>query len=364
MKLSDFSVLKNVAARLFFARNLHACALTSSALFFSLTLSMHVRAAEEAGNVPDGPWISAVAWQNDTELVGARSDGLLFRPAAVVKASGSTPNEFSVVGESETSLWSVLPLKTGAVVASDYKGGVHLFGGSDGQGPKKFTVEARWIRALEHSPAEGEILAGTEDGKLLVLSVGEAKELRRVDAHASAIFDIAVSSAGDKIATSGGDGTIKIFSWPALEKLSEMHVNKEAVWSLAFVNNDTQIVSGGADRAIQLWDVASASSIITIGATHNWVTSLVALPKTSLVVAGCMDGNVVVADYQTMQTVSTSPGPGTAIWSIALSPDGKQLAVGTRKQGLAVMKVGPWKRAGRAAAEQAHAIRPPAPKKK
>ncbi len=328
-----------------------------------LALSSVASGADEVDQAPDGPWISSVAWLSDSEVVAARSDGLLFRPAAVVKAATNSPSELTVIGESETSLWSVLPLQSGAVIASDYKGGVHLFAAPGSQEPKKFATEARWIRTLEHTPVAGEILAGTEDGKLLVLSVADTKELRRVDAHNAAIFDIAFSAAGDKVATSSGDGSIKLFSWPALEQLAEMRVAKDAIWCLTFVNDDQQIVSGGADRAIQLWDVASASSIITIATAHNWVTSLVAVPKSTMAVAGCMDGTLVVVDYQKMQALTTQAGPGTAIWSLALSPDGKQLALGTRKHGLAIMKVGPLRKAARTAAEQLPEVRPPAPKK-
>lgn len=311
--------------------------------------------------VADGPWISAVAWRSDQEILGTRSQGLLFRSADVVKASAATPNEFEVVGSSETSLWALLPTHDGKIIASNYKGGVLLFG--DGE-PQSFDLEVRWIRAISDSPNAGELLAGTEDGKLLVLSVADKKELRRVDAHNAAIFDIAVSAKGDKIATAAGDGSIKLFSWPELEPLGEMSVGKDAVWSLVFVNDDQQLVSGGADRGIQLWDVAAVKPIVTIATAHNWVTSVLALPKGSLVVAGCMDGNLVVADYRTMRGVTTQAGPGSAIWSLALSPNGKRVAVGTRKHGVEILRVAPWKKAGRAAAKEAKAIRPPAPKKK
>ncbi len=335
-------------------------------LFVASCLLLHSEswAADETTTVADGPWISSVAWENDSTLVGARSQGLLFRPAEAVRAETSSPSELKTMGTSETSLWSVLPTKDGGTVASDYKGGVLLFNGQGDQPsePKRFELDARWIRALEQSPVDNEILAGTEDGKLLVLAIDQAKELRRVEAHSAAIFDIAVSSAGDKVATAAGDGTIKLFSWPKLEPLGEMKVGSDAIWSLVFVNNDQQIVSGGADRAIQLWDVASASSLITIASAHNWVTSLVALPKSKFVAAGCMDGNVVVVDYRTMQAVTSQKVAESAIWSIALSPDGKQLAIATRKHGLSIVKVQPWKKAGRAAAKEAASIRPPSPK--
>lgn len=315
---------------------------------------------EKPDIVPDGPWITSVVWQAADELIGTRSQGLLFRPGEVVKSSVSAPNEFTVLGQAESALWSVVVTPAGQPIASDYKGGVHLFGGEQ---TKTFELTARWIRALCMTPTEGEMLAGTEDGKLIVLSIGDAKEIRRVDAHEAAIFDIAVSASGDKIATAGGDGSIKVFSWPALQPLASMQVGKDAIWSLTFVNNDAQIVSGGADRAIQLWDVAQAKSIVTIATAHNWVTSVVALPKSNLVACGCMDGQVVVVNHRKMIVVAREQGPSSAIWSMALSPDASQLAVATRKHGLAVMKVNPWRKAARAAVTEANAVKPPAPKK-
>jgi len=323
------------------------------------------QAQEKSAPAADGPWISSVAWQNDSTLLGTRSQGLLFRSAEVVQASAAAPSELKVVGESETSLWSVMPTKAGGILASDYKGGVHLFAASaDKPAPAQaFELDARWIRALEQSPSADEVLAGTEDGKLVVLSVSQGKELKKVEAHAAAIFDIAISAAGDKVATAAGDGSIKIFSWPGLEPQGEMRVGKDAIWGLTFVNEDRQIVSGGADRAIQLWDVASHSSIVTMATAHNWVTSVVALPKSHFVLAGCMDGSLVVVDLRRMLAVTQQDLAKSAIWSMALSPDGKQLAVGTRKHGLQVSKVQPLRRAARKAAQEAETVRPPAPKK-
>lgn len=358
-------------------------ALALVALGFTATLiaSSTGQAQGKEENVPDGPWISSVVWQSESELLGTHSQGLLFRPAEVVRAASGAPQELTAVGHSDTSLWSVCALDDGRVVASDYRGGVWLFdaaapvtaegaaaekaGSELANSPtgKPFELDARWIRALKKTPDADQLLAGTEDGKLLLLSVGQAKEIRRIDAHPAAIFDIAFSAAGDKVATAAGDGAIKIFSWPQLEPLASMSADKDAtIWSLLFVNDDKQIVSGGSNNAIQLWDVASAQSIVTIAAAGNWVTSLAAIPDSPLVVAGCMDGKLVVVDWQTLQAVHNQDGPGSAIWSIALAPGGQQLAIATRKHGLAVVDgIESWVAAGQAAADAVKAVRPPAP---
>ena len=73
------------------------------------------------------------------------------------------------------------------------------------------------------------------------------------------------------------------------------------------------------------------------------------------------DGKLLVADWSTMQAVQSQAGPGSAIWSVALSPSGQQLAVATRKHGLAVVDTQVWLAAGQTAAEAARAVRPPAP---
>ena len=451
-----------------------ALALAGLGFMASVTTPTLSWAQSDGEDAPDGPWISSVVWQSESELLGTRSQGLLFRPADVVRASSADPQDLTAIGHCDTSLWSVCALDDGRVVASDYRGGVWLFaaaavpnaaekadkqqaavdeaktenadsaedasekeddekadgkeadneeadseeanneeadseeadseeadnedadnqaadgaqaasaeapsgqaasaeaasavalsGQAESPAGKPFELDARWIRALKKTPQAGQLLAGTEDGKLLLLSVDEAKEIRRVDAHAAAIFDIAFSAAGDKVATAAGDGSIKIFNWPQLEPLASMTVDKDtAIWSLLFVNDDKQIVSGGSNNAIQLWDVASAQSIVTIAVAGNWVTSLAALPESHLVVAGCMDGKLVVVDWQTMHAVHSQAGPGSAIWSVALAPHGQQLAVATRKHGLAVVDTQPWLAAGQAAAEALEAVRPPAPPKR
>lgn len=326
---------------------------------FAMTILPSIAMGADDEEVADGPWISSVAWQGDEQIVGTQSQGLLLRPAQVVTANADAPQDLKVVGEAEFSLWAVLPLDNDTVVAADYKGGVAAYGESE---PQKYELDARWIRALAATPDEDQLLAGSEDGKLIVLSVSETKELKRVEAHAAAIFDIAFNAAGDKLATAGGDGQIKVFSWPELEELATMSRGVDAVWSVLFVDDDRHLVSGGADRRIQLWEVEGARSRGTITSTSNWITSLVGLPDSDLVVAGSMDGTVLVVDHRTMQPVVTVDGPGSAIWSLALSPDGKQLAIGTRKHGLAVIDASEWITAGVEAAKKATAIRPPAPR--
>lgn len=311
--------------------------------------------------VGTGPWISAVQWVNDSQLVAAESQGLLLRPGKVVKTSAADVGKLEQMGEEETSIWAVLPLGDGKVLASNYKGGVTLYGGSE---PQKFELTARWIRTLEKAPGDGQVLAGTEDGKLVVLSVADRKETKRIDAHPAAIFDIAVNKAGDKIATVAGDGSVKVWNWPSLEPAGSMSYGKDAVWSVTFSEDGTQLITGGAERRLRLWDIAKGKLIMSFAVTPDWVTSMTSVPGTHLVVAGCMNGKIVVGDYAAKSIVTQLDGPGSGIWSVALSPSGKQLAVSTRKHGIALVDAAKWQDAAKQVAERAAGEEPPAPEKK
>jgi WD40 repeat protein len=333
------------------------CSQLSFAFLITLATQALRAADDEKVVAPDGPWISSVVWLDESHLAGTRSQGLLLRPGQVVKVATEKLPELETVGEAETSLWCLKSLGGGKFLAGDYKGRLAVFGEG---APKALEIESRWIRAIAQA-TDGQLLAGTEDGKLIVIGT-DHKETKRVDVSAAAIFHIALNPAGDQVAIASGDGVIKLFSWPALEEKAKMSRSSEAVWSVVFTPDGKHLVSGGADRRLQLWDLATARSVCTITKTPDWVTSLVAIPNSSLVAAGCMNGEVVLADYATLSKVAIEAKAESGIWSLALSPSGLQLAAGTRKNGFAVMAIGDWIVAGQKASEEASKIRPPAPK--
>lgn len=326
----------------------------------ALNLSAQEKKPAVEAPAESGPWLSSIAWIDAGQLVATKSEGLLLRPAQVVKLTAADTAKLETVGEQETSLWSVLPIGAGKFVTTDYKGGIYLYGEGDAQ---KFACESRWIRSTAKASGDAEILAGTEDGKLVVLSIADKKEVRRIDAQAAAIFDITFNHKGDQVATAAGDGTIKVFSWPMLEPIASMSRGKEAVWSVVFSDDDTQLISGGADRRVQLWDLATKKSIMSLQMTSDWITNLVALPGTSAVACSAMNGKVFVVDYKTMLPVSQSDVAKSAIWSMALSPDGTQVAIATRKHGASIVPIAPWIDAAKQAANgEAAKEQAPAPK--
>ena len=64
--------------------------------------------AQEDSIAEDGPWISSLSWTDPGNIVGTKSQGLLLRPAELIRANAQAPQETETIAKSDTSLWSVL----------------------------------------------------------------------------------------------------------------------------------------------------------------------------------------------------------------------------------------------------------------
>lgn len=302
-------------------------------------------------------WIIACTWDGNDHVLATTSGGLHYQPSKLLKIAADDTAEQVTFGEAESSLWSVLRLANGSALATDYQGAIQIFG----QQPQSVESETGWIRATQHAPGDGSrAVAGSHDGKLLVIDTQNATVDKTIDAHNASVFDIAFSQDGSLMATASGEGVVKIYSWPDLEEKQTIQASRESVWSLLFLDSD-QLVTAGADRHIKIWDVPTGQQKISITAAANWVTSLVQIPDTSLLVAGSMDGVATVIDFETLHSVMREDLAESGIWSLALSPNGKRLAAGTRKHGLKIVELAPWIAAGQRAAASADRGQPPQP---
>ncbi|MFO0943520.1 MAG: hypothetical protein U0930_22520 [Pirellulales bacterium] len=296
-------------------------------------------------------------WLNDNELIATQSQGLLLRPGKIVQAKADNLGQLVSVADAETSLWSVVN-QGSAIFATDYKGRVLR---AEGGKHQTFDLKSRWVRTVTTIPtSNSELLAGTEDGQLLQFNAETGAEVRKLALEPAAIFKIAFNQPNNQIAVACGDGNIHLLSWPALERVKSLKGNG-AVWSLAYVDDGKKMVSGGADKKLRLWELESAQSIVAIASGTDWITSMQTLPGTSLVIAGCMNGQVVLADWKTKLPVKSVKGANSGIWDIAVSPDGKRVAMGTRKDGIQILPIESWYEEARQAATSAEADKPPQP---
>ncbi len=148
------------------------------------------------------------------------------------------------------------------------------------------------------------------DGKLLLVSGGDDKEIRfwRPDGSSlgqigtsSPVNDVAFNPTGTAIAAASNGSTVRIFRWTDLLNIAEAKRrvlafggHSDSITDVEFSPHDGKsIVSGSADRTVRVFDADSLKQrYYTSPPLPGIVTSVEFDPTGNLVVSGCDDGGV------------------------------------------------------------------------
>ena len=108
--------------------------------------------------------------------------------------------------------------------------------------------------------------------------------------------------------------------------------HREAVWGLAIRTDGHRCYSVSGDHSIRVWDAtpSHSSSVperLVISTIHDAITATVISPDGQWIAVATMDGFVQIHDVKTGAVIRTLPGQSGAVHSLALTRDGKRLAV-------------------------------------
>jgi WD40 repeat protein len=107
---------------------------------------------------------------------------------------------------------------------------------------------------------------------------------------------------------------------------SKTEVFSTTATSVAYSPDGQIMATGNKYGAIQLWNVGSWTKITSIAAHTDWISFLVFSPDGQILISGsAADNTACLWDVKTANKLSTLEG----VLSVAFSPDGRTLAVGT-----------------------------------
>jgi WD40 repeat protein len=202
--------------------------------------------------------------------------------------------------------------------------------------------------AIAYNEPYGFLAAGCEEGTIQLWNKDVVLGIRKGDhptnvwrGHEGPVLCLATARA-PVLASAGIDR--KIIIWSLLDGQARHKLECETnVRCLALSPEGKWLAGGGDDGAIRLWDVETGKAKDPLKEGSNWLTCLQFSADGKVLAAAGYDGRVRVWEIATGKKIMEGPVPATpskpppagtlaeprpVITALALSPDGKQLALG------------------------------------
>ena len=182
------------------------------------------------------------------------------------------------------------------------------------------------------SPDDEIVATTSEDGKVVLWQWRDRKTLHVLNGHAGGVLIAAFSPDGRTVATGGRDS--KVILWDVSTGAARTIINDHtgAVVSVLYSQNGTTLFTGSSDTTVKVRDADGTLRYSLPGHRQEVIALALSDDGKRLVSGGgnwttpTRHGEVKVWDLETRQVIWSGAGEFGGIWSVAISPDGKQLA--------------------------------------
>jgi RNA polymerase sigma factor (sigma-70 family) len=205
---------------------------------------------------------------------------------------------------------------------------VHLWDASTGK-------ELRRIRAHGDRPGiafspDGRLLATVKDGwegTIRLWDVASGKELRRLHGQASAVFSLAFAPDGKTLAAAGMGNMVRLWDVASGKERRPADGHCGPVQAVA-VSPDGRLLASASpyDPEVRLWDAATGAPLARLARDESRVRSLAISPDGRLLAAGGTDRQIRLWDLATRRELRRwQLDEGGDVGHVFFSPDGKRL---------------------------------------
>jgi WD40 repeat protein len=311
---------------------------------------------------------SRVAFSPNSQLLVATSDSEV---KIVQVDTGSVKAVLSDAGAAAFTSVAVSPTAS-TVATGSQNGAIRLWDLDTGQLRARLGRHSQAVWGLSFSPDGKTLASGSADRTVKLWDLGQVpdpgRELmgtsepteRATLWHSATVWSVQFSPTGQYLATADADGVMRLWEAATGKATHNVRADDVSVDSLAVSPDAKFVATGGRNKSIQLWDVGSPRMARSIAGpqakregtglppkddegfgslrhaddvVHSGpplagaVLCLTFGPDGKFLVSGGSDGLVKLWDVATGAPLATLTGMETIVRSVAISPDGRTLAV-------------------------------------
>ncbi|MEW6731956.1 MAG: protein kinase [Acidobacteriota bacterium] len=177
-------------------------------------------------------------------------------------------------------------------------------------------------RAIVFSP-DGRLLATGSEDIILWDALTETKLLHLE--HDSLVWSLDFSPDGQWLISGHADGSILLWSVKERQRVANFNKHAGPVRAVAFSPDGKQIASASDDRSVIIWDAQSGLKKTVLLGHNTRVNAILFSPDGNSVISGDFEGKIFL--WNLKENTSRQFAVGCIVHSLAISPDGRQLAV-------------------------------------
>ncbi len=221
------------------------------------------------------------------------------------------------------------------IAASSGRGLIQLHDQNDLVNPKIIPVSAAKITDIRFHGTDYLMTAGGVpglSGTATLYDISQQTPVREFGGHDDLLYAACISSDGRLVATAGYDRKILIHDFESGQILKELNGHNGAVFDLTFSPDNTLLASASADATVKIWHVATGERFDTLSQPLAEQYAVLFSPDGQFIYAAGADNRL--RKWKLVSTTAAAINPlvesrfahEAAITSLAVSPDGSQLA--------------------------------------
>jgi WD40 repeat protein len=221
------------------------------------------------------------------------------------------------------------------LLSSSWDTTTRLWDVSSGRELTQFSGFGSSVFASAFIPNTTQVVSAGWDQSVHIWDIGSGNELNRLKGHSAPINSIAIAPSGKTLATASGfvppdiqtDQTIRIWSLANGAELATLSGHTSSVVAVKFLHDDSTVVSASLDGTVRRWDVHNSHEQGRAAFTGSEIISLAVSSDGKKIAVGFDEGvdkTIAVIDAASMSTIAKFGGHNGVV--LAYSPDGQVLA--------------------------------------